>query len=174
MLCVRPWVGTTGLNGNKMQPVLSRRIFIYHLLSYKTISLNLLRIKAKVGPSPASFSYCSCWRDLQGKLQDHHIEKPVLLTPWESLELGVQLPVQVGGHSAPGILTQRPNTGVPTDHSNFQRVVIKLVKLNVLVNKTFWVCLICSKIFSKIENELMLYNILGMLFFFLPKMAYKQ
>lgn len=42
-----------------------------------------------------------------------------------------------GGHSAQDIPTQRPNPEVSTDHSNFQRAVIKLLKLNVLVNKTF-------------------------------------
>lgn len=72
-----------------------------------------------------------------------------------------------GGRSAQGIPTRRPNIGVPTDHSNFQRVVIKLVKLNVLVNKTFWVCLICCKVFLKIGKEklMFLHNTLGMLFF---------
>lgn len=46
--------------------------------------------------------------------------------------------------------------GNPTDHSNSQRVVITLVQLNVLVNKAFWVCLICSKVFLKIGKKPML------------------
>lgn len=133
-------------------------------------------IKAKVGRSPVAFSYCSYWRDLQGKPGSPYRELLIAssLDPLGNFGAGCSAAC-AGGRSAHGIPTQRPNTGVPPDNSNFQRVVIKLVKLNVLVNKTFWVCLICSKVFLKIEKKLMfLHNTLGMLFFSLLKMAYKQ
>lgn len=129
------------------------------------------RIKAKVGPSPAAFSYCSYWRDLRGKAGSP-CRALLIASSLDPLgNFGAECSaVCAGGRSAHGIPTQRPNAGVPPDHSNFQRVVIKLVKLNVLVNKTFWVCLICSKVFLKIEKKLMfLHNTLEMLFFFCLK-----
>lgn len=152
-----------------MQPVLSRRILIYHLLSYKK---HLSELTADKSKTLALFQQHLAIAPVEGiyKVNSRIIiqrnDECQFSRTLEKVWSWVQLPVQVGGHSAQGIPTQRPNTEVPTDHSNFQRAVIKLVKLNILVNKTSSVCLICSKVFSKIEKKLMLlYNTFGMLFF---------
>lgn len=119
------------------------------------ISLSRFGIRAEVGSSQVAFSCCSFGRmyevDSRVPTQAALITHPV--ASWTPVA-EVQRPMQV----AALLRAFPPETkrGNPTDHSNSQRVVITLVQLNVLVNKAFWVCLICSKIFLKIGKKPML------------------